>query len=76
MHYRSRRKYCVEKPSRRSILRQSLVAGAGSVAVAAAQTVIETDVSVPTPDGLCDAVLFHPQRGTIRAFCCGRTLEA
>lgn len=64
MHDHTQRKHCTEQPSRRSILRQTLVAGAGSVAVAAAQTVIETDVSVPIPDGLCDAVLFHPQCGT------------
>jgi carboxymethylenebutenolidase len=37
------------------------VAAAGLVSVAqAADTVVETDVTVPTPDGSADAALFHP----------------
>jgi carboxymethylenebutenolidase len=34
--------------------------GAGRAAAAAEAAVVETDVNVKTPDGVCDAVLFHP----------------
>jgi carboxymethylenebutenolidase len=43
----------------------SLAAAAGTPAsVVAAGTVVETDVAVTTPDGACDAVLFHPAGDT------------
>lgn len=32
-------------------------------AIAAGPALVETDVSITTPDGLCDAVLIHPARG-------------
>ena len=36
-------------------------AAAGTAGTALAQdNVVETDVTVKTPDGTCDAVLFHP----------------
>ncbi len=46
----------------------TMVLGSGVVAVAgsaaAALPVTETDVTVKTPDGTCDAVLLHPTTGT------------
>ena len=54
-----------------SFTRRSVVLTIGSVAAAAGlstavfaadASVTETDVSVPTPDGQADAVLFHPSR--------------
>ena len=50
--------------ARRSILKRSITAGATSVgATAAPPATVETDVSVRTPDRICDAVLFHPRGG-------------
>lgn len=51
-----------------SVTRRSVILTIGSVAAAAglpgeafaAADVVETDVTVPTPDGSADAVLFHP----------------
>src|SRR6202790_4575291 len=40
-----------------------LVAAAGS-ALAAAQPVVETDVTIKTPDGTCDAAFIHPSTGS------------
>lgn len=54
-----------------SVTRRSVMLTIGSVAAvaglpggafAADATVTETDVSVPTPDGQADAVLFHPEK--------------
>ena len=51
--------------SRRTILEKSLSVSVGALGISAGQTsIVETDVSVPTPDGICDAVLFHPRQGT------------
>ena len=41
----------------------SLAAAAGS-ALAAAQPVVETDVTIKTPDGTCDAAFIHPPTGS------------
>lgn len=47
--------------SRRDFATLTVAAGAAAVAGSAqAADVIETDVKVKTPDGTCDAVLFHP----------------
>src|SRR2546427_7000404 len=40
-----------------------LVAAAGST-LAAAQSVVETDVTIKTPDGTCDAAFIHPSTGS------------
>jgi carboxymethylenebutenolidase len=40
-----------------------LAAAAGS-ALGAAQPVVETDVTIKTPDGTCDAAFFHPPTGS------------
>jgi carboxymethylenebutenolidase len=45
--------------SRRAFVATGVVAGLAT-AVQAADTVVETDVTVTTPDGAADAVLFHP----------------
>jgi carboxymethylenebutenolidase len=54
-------------PSRREFVAASaaagLIAAAGS-ASAAGPHVVETDVSVTTPDGTCDAAFFHPASGS------------
>jgi carboxymethylenebutenolidase len=55
-------------PSRREFMAASaavsfIAAGAGP-ASAAESHVVETDVSVTTPDGTCDAAFFHPASGT------------
>ncbi len=48
--------------SRRGFGLMTAAAAAGVASPALAQdTVTETDVSVKTPDGACDAVLFHPK---------------
>lgn len=44
------------------LMTAAVAAGAASPALAQ-DTVTETDVSVKTPDGACDAVLFHPKPG-------------
>ncbi|MCA0201652.1 MAG: dienelactone hydrolase family protein [Proteobacteria bacterium] len=41
-----------------------LVAATGSIARAAAPAITETDVTIKTPDGTCDAVIIHPATGT------------
>ena len=51
--------------SRRSFGAMALGVGAVAASPALAQdNVTETDVTVKTPDGMCDAVLFHPNQGT------------
>lgn len=53
--------------SRRDFVALSLAAGFGAVAAAASGKelpVVETDVGVKTPDGTCDAVFFHPKKGS------------
>src|SRR5438876_1888 len=53
--------------SRRDFLALSVAAGlavaAGST-LAAAQQVVETDVTIKTPDGTCDAAFIHPRSGS------------
>jgi carboxymethylenebutenolidase len=51
-----------EKPplSRRGFAALSLGAGLASAGQALAADVVESDVTVKTPDGTCDAALFHP----------------
>src|SRR5438445_4504941 len=53
--------------SRRDFLALSVAAGfavaAGST-LAAAQQVVETDVTIKMPDGTCDAAFIHPPRGS------------
>lgn len=47
--------------SRRDFAALTVAAGATAVAGAAqAAEMVETDVTIKTPDGTCDAVLFHP----------------
>jgi carboxymethylenebutenolidase len=46
--------------SRRGFAGLGLAAGLAATGAAAADTVVETDVSVKTADGTCDAALFHP----------------
>src|SRR5262245_49592370 len=53
--------------SRREFVALSLAAGLGAPARPASDAqlpVIETNVDVKTPDGSCDAVLFHPAKGS------------
>jgi carboxymethylenebutenolidase len=60
---------CFERPvesdlSRRGFLALSLAAGLGTATAARAEVrVIERAVEVKTPDGTCDAALFHPDHG-------------
>src|SRR6266853_196869 len=59
-----------ESPSgltRRNFVALSLAAGLGAVAASASGKelpVVETDVSVTTADGICDAVFIHPVKGS------------
>jgi carboxymethylenebutenolidase len=53
--------------SRRDFIALSVTAGLAAVtgsAFGAAQPVVETDVTIKTPDGTCDAAFFHPPTGT------------
>ena len=53
--------------SRRSFVAASVAAGVAGTAAAAARAalpVVETEVSIKTPDGSCDAVFVHPATGT------------
>lgn len=53
--------------TRRSFVALSLAAGIGAgtrSASGAELPVIETNVEVKTPDGVCDAVFFHPTNGS------------
>jgi carboxymethylenebutenolidase len=52
--------------SRRDFVALSVAAGLGSATVpaAAALPVVESDVSIKTPDGVCDAAFIHPATGT------------
>jgi len=45
------------------MLSAGLVAATGGVALAAAPAVVETDVTIKTADGTCDAVMLHPATG-------------
>jgi carboxymethylenebutenolidase len=53
--------------SRRDFIAMSVAAGvvtAAGSASAAAMPVVETDVSIVTPDGTCDAAFIHPTKGS------------
>ena len=53
--------------SRRDFMAFSVAAGlaaAAGSALAAAQPVVETDVTIKTPDGTCDAAFIHPPTGS------------
>src|ERR1022692_142644 len=53
--------------SRRDFIALSVTAGlaaAAGSALGAAQPVVETDVTIETPDGTCDAAFFHPPTGS------------
>jgi carboxymethylenebutenolidase len=53
--------------SRRNFVALSLAAGLGAVAPSSTGKelpVVETDVNVKTPDGICDAVFIHPVKGS------------
>ncbi len=52
--------------SRRHFVTVSIAAGLGAAAPSAARKVlpvIETEVEIKTPDGVCDAVFTHPEKG-------------
>jgi len=52
--------------SRRGFVAVSVAAGLAthSAAAHAARPVVEADVTIPTPDGTCDAAFIHPTTGT------------
>ena len=53
--------------SRRNFVALSVVAGLGTITAPASGTdlaVVETDVQIKTADGVCDAVFFHPEKGS------------
>jgi carboxymethylenebutenolidase len=53
--------------SRRDFITLSVAAGLAAAtgsALAAAQPVVETDVTIKTPDGTCDAAFIHPATGS------------
>ena len=53
--------------SRRNFIAMSVAAGmaaAATSASAAAMPVVETDVTIKTPDGMCDAAFIHPSTGS------------
>jgi len=49
---------------RRDFVRASLAATGLATAAAAAVSVVETDVTIKTPDGTCDAAFIHPASGS------------
>jgi len=53
--------------SRRNFIAMSMAAGIAATATsasAAAMPVVETDVTIKTPDGMCDAAFIHPSTGS------------
>jgi carboxymethylenebutenolidase len=56
----------VADPSRRDFIAMSVAAGltAAAGSAFAAQPVVETDVTIKTPDGTCDAAFIHPTTGS------------
>jgi carboxymethylenebutenolidase len=56
----------VADPSRRDFIALSVAAGLAAAAGSAfaAQAVVETDVTIKTPDGTCDAAFIHPSTGS------------
>jgi carboxymethylenebutenolidase len=66
-HDSEKRDEVVSDVSRRDFIAMSVAAGivaATSSASAAAMPVVESDVSVKTPDGMCDAAFIHPTTGS------------
>ena len=62
--------------SRRDFVAMSIAAGiaaAAGGASAAELPVVETDVDIKTPDGVCNAAFIHPEPARIRASSSGRT---
>jgi len=56
----------VDDPSRRDFIALSIAAGlaaAASPVLAASLPVVESDVTIKTPDGTCDAAFIHPATG-------------
>lgn len=49
--------------SRRNFVVTSVAAGLGAAASGEALPLVETDVEIKTPDGVCDAVFIHPAKG-------------
>jgi carboxymethylenebutenolidase len=56
----------VADPSRRDFIALSVAAGLAAAAGSAfaVQPVVETDVTIKTPDGTCDAAFIHPPTGS------------
>ena len=57
----------VADPTRRDFIARSLAAGvvvAASPTLSAAEAVVESNVTIKTPDGICDAAFFHPASGS------------
>jgi carboxymethylenebutenolidase len=57
----------VADPARRDFIALTLAAGvvvAASPALSAAEPVVESNVTIKTPDGICDAAFFHPASGS------------
>src|SRR4029077_17111975 len=53
--------------SRRNFIAMSMAAGIAATATsasAAVMPVVETDVTIKTPDGMCDAAFIHPSTGS------------
>src|ERR1700722_17694360 len=53
--------------SRRNFIAMSVATGmaaAAASASSAAMPVVETDVTIKTPDGMCDAAFIHPSTGS------------
>jgi len=66
-HVDEKRDEAVSDLSRRDFIAVSVTAGivaATGSASAAAMSVVETDVTVKTPDGMCDAAFIHPTTGS------------
>jgi carboxymethylenebutenolidase len=56
----------IAAPTRREFIARSVAAGvlAATSRAFAAQAVVETDVTIKTPDGTCDAAFIHPATGS------------
>ncbi len=66
-HDSEKREEAVNDLSRRDFIAMSVAAGivaAAGTASAAALPVVESDVTVKTPDGMCDAAFIHPSAGS------------
>ncbi|HKU87758.1 MAG TPA: dienelactone hydrolase family protein [Casimicrobiaceae bacterium] len=57
----------IADPARRDFIARSLATGvvvATSPALSAAESIVESNVTIRTPDGTCDAAFFHPASGS------------